>query len=162
MSEQPNTNLSDIVADAVWSAFDTFGIDDNDRLVDLLCQKFQDVLASDPRFPRLTNLEFDLLVADPRPRCSAHCRSSGADRAQTYRPRHRRGRAERTTAGTGTDKLRLFAVPDRRAFCLLELHHAGQERASWATHKSRAWSRSVRELPASRSRHCSPSSNCRK
>ncbi|MGO8918018.1 MAG: hypothetical protein ACLQJR_19110 [Stellaceae bacterium] len=66
MSEQPNTNLSDIVADAVWSAFDTFGIDDNDRLVDLLCQKFQDVLASDPRFPRLTNLEFDLLVADLR------------------------------------------------------------------------------------------------
>jgi hypothetical protein len=66
MSKQPNINLSDIVADAVWSAFDTFGIGDNDWLVDLSCKRFQDLLASDPRFPRLTNLEFDLLVADLR------------------------------------------------------------------------------------------------
>lgn len=65
MSEQSGTNLSDIVADAVWSAFDTC-IGDNDWLVDLLCKNFQDILAGEPRFPRLTNLEFDLLVADLR------------------------------------------------------------------------------------------------
>jgi hypothetical protein len=67
MSEQPTgADLSGIVAQAVSCAFDTYDIGDNGWLIDLLCGRIQNIIANDKRFPKLTNLEFDLLIADVR------------------------------------------------------------------------------------------------